>query len=100
MSNSRVESLKTAIRETHGCESKYLESFLVKETFEGNVAWEGNVSLFALDEHPNAQYCYAWASPLKGSPKWRYYAVLKIPPVDSAGAAVRAAIVADHKAGR
>ncbi len=41
---------------------------------------------------------YAWSSPIEGSNKRRFYAVLHIPPIDSPLQAVRAAIVAEHQA--
>jgi hypothetical protein len=47
--------------------------------------------------HPTATRAYAWSSPIEGSTKQRFFAVLHQPPVDSPQAAVRAAIVAEHK---
>jgi hypothetical protein len=44
--------------------------------------------------------CCAWASPIEGSKKFRYYAVLSIPPIDSPQKAVRASIVQDHRTGK
>jgi hypothetical protein len=40
-----------------------------------------------------------WTAPIAGSNKHRFYTVLGKPPINSAAAAVRAAIVAEHKAG-
>lgn len=56
--------------------------------------------VFDINGHPDTDTCYGWSSAVEGSNKHRFYAVLKIPPVDSPETAVRAAIVADHKAGR
>jgi len=53
-----------------------------------------------LSGHPEATMCYAWSSPIDGSTKRRYYAVLNILPVDSPEKAVRASIVQDHKTGK
>jgi hypothetical protein len=40
---------------------------------------------------------YAWSSPIEGSDKRRFFAVLHLPPVTSPVEAVRAAIVTEHK---
>jgi hypothetical protein len=52
---------------------------------------------FLIKVHPQADKCYTWSSPIEGSTKRRYYAVLYIPPIDSPEKAVRASIVHDHK---
>ena len=65
---------------------------MVREAFKGETAWEGEVLIFELCDHPTATRCYAWE--VNG----RITAVLHEAPVDSPQAAVRAAIVADHKA--
>jgi hypothetical protein len=46
---------------------------------------------------PTATRAYAWSSPIAGSDKRRFYAVLHVPPVNSAADAMRAAIVADYR---
>jgi hypothetical protein len=47
----------------------------------------------------HADKCYAWSSPLEGSTKRGYYAVLHISPIDSPEKAVRAAIIQAYKGG-
>ena len=94
------QSLRRAILKLHGCASIWVETIPVRETFEGQSVWEGEVHIFKLRGHPTATRCYAWASPVDGSDKLRYYAVLHEPPVDSPEAAVRASIVQDRKEGR
>ena len=42
---------------------------------------------------------HAWSSPVEGSDKRRFFAVLHLPPVTSPAEAVRAAIVAESRAG-
>jgi hypothetical protein len=69
----------------------------VVELFQGKRVWEGIVFIFDLEGHPKATRAYAWSSPIEGSTKRRYYAVLHIPPVDSPEKAVRASIVRDSK---
>lgn len=94
-----MNELRRAVEELHGCRAKLVSTVVVREAFAGEVAWEGMVSIFAV-EHPEASTCYAWSSPVEGCDRRKFYAVLKKPPVDSPEAAVRAAIVADHRAAR
>jgi hypothetical protein len=69
----------------------------VVEKFRGKTAWSGVVSVFLIKGHPQADKCYTWSSPIEGSTKRRYFAVLRIPPVDSAEKAVRATIVHEQR---
>ena len=55
------------------------------------------MEVFELKGHPSAAICYAWESPPEDEGKPRYYAVLHQPPVTSPRAAVRAAIIQDHR---
>jgi hypothetical protein len=72
---------------------------IVIEKFGSETVWEGAVSVFAIKGHDKANRCYAWTSPIEGSKKRRFYAVLNIPPVDSPQKAVRASIIQDFKNG-
>ena len=92
--------LQTAVERQHDCKATFRKTETVWESFQGKIAWEGVVSQFDIEGHPDTDTCYAWSSAVEGSNKCRLYAVLKIPPVDSPQAAIRAAIVADHKADR
>ena len=83
----------------HDCTATLVESMSVKEEFQGKLVWQGVVHVFDLEGHPNATRAYAWSSPIEGSTKRRFYAVLEIPPVQSALDAVRAAIVAENRGG-
>lgn len=89
------EAFAQAIRNLHGCDSRWLESVRVVETFEGQTVWDGDVQIFALIGHPSAKRCYAWSHAVNGdgSERRRFVAVLHQPPVDSPEAAVRAAVV-------
>ena len=91
--------LQAAVSELHGAPARHLETVRVREVHAGAVAWEGEVEVFALEGHPQAERCYAWIATLDDGTE-RTYAVLHVPPVDSPSAAVRAAIVADYRAGR
>ena len=69
----------------------------VSEAFLGAAVWDGVVHVFDLSGHPTATRAYAWSSPIEGSTKRRFYAVLHVPPISSPADAVRAAIVADYR---
>ncbi len=85
-----LQDLKTAIQRLHGCDSTHLETVPVKEEFRGAVVWEGDVEVYALHGHPKAARCYAWSYP--EADETRYFAVLGLPPVESAKTAVQVAI--------
>jgi hypothetical protein len=55
------------------------------------------VHVFDLAGHPKAR-ANAWSSPIKGSTKRRFFAVLHTKAINSPVAAVRAAIVAEKRA--
>jgi hypothetical protein len=89
--------LKAAIERIHGGTATLAQSVPVRETFDGKPVWEGVVHVFDLTGHPTATRAYAWSSPIEGSTKRRFFAVLHQPPVDSPQAAVRAAIVQEQR---
>jgi len=92
-----MENLKKAIHNLHGCESTWVASAQVKETFQGQTVWEGSVQVFDLIGHPTATRCYVWSHAVEGSDNRRFVAVLHPGPVDSPEKAVRAAIVEQHR---
>jgi hypothetical protein len=92
-----ARQLKEAIESQHGGTATLVQAVPVKETFEGQTVWEGVVHVFDLEGHPKATRAYAWSSPIEGSTKRRFFAVLHIPPIVSPLDAVRAAIVAEHR---
>jgi len=92
-----ADELRKAVEATHGCPASFKEAVRVTETFNGQMVWDGIVHMFTVD-HPKTTVCYSWSSPVDGSNRRRFYAVLGVPPVNSAKDAVRAAIVAEHGA--
>ena len=90
--------LKEVVETQHGGTATLVQAVPVKETFESQTVWEGIVHVFDLYGHPKATRAYAWSSPIEGSDKRRFFAVLHIPPIVSPIDAVRAAIVAEHRA--
>jgi hypothetical protein len=96
MDPAGIPALQDAIRHLHGLESTWLHSVPVVEKHDGQTVWDGEVQVFAVTGHPKATRAYAWSH--GGAPgKRRFHVVLGLPPVDSAQAAVQAAIVSDFK---
>jgi hypothetical protein len=92
-----IPALKQAVERMHGCPATYHRSERVRETFEGKPVWEGDVAVFGIIGHPTANVCYAWSSPVEGSDRRRFFAVLHEGPVKSARDAVRASIVQTYR---
>jgi hypothetical protein len=97
MAEVEADHLREAVERMHGGTATLAQSVPDHETFEGKTVWEGVVHVFDLSGHPTATRAYAWSSPIEGSTKRRFFAVLHQPPVDSPQAAVRAAIVAENR---
>jgi hypothetical protein len=93
-----ADQLKQAVEGQHGCKASLSQSVPVVEKHEGKTVWEGVVHVFDLAGHPQAERAYAWSSPVEGSDKRRFFAVLHMGPIQSPRDAVRAAIVAEHRA--
>jgi hypothetical protein len=89
--------LKEAIQAQHDGTATLAQSVPVHETFDGQPVWEGIVRVFDLSGHPKATRAYAWSSPIEGSDKRRFFAVLHMGPIKSPVDAVRAAIVAENR---
>jgi hypothetical protein len=100
MTEVDADQLRDAVERMHGCPAQLVEAVAVAEAFEGRPVWQGVVHVFDLQGHRSADGCYAWSSSVEGSDRRRFYAVLGVPPINSAADAVRAAIVADRKGRR
>ena len=99
-----MKLLQTAIEQRHHCAATHRESVHVHETMEGQTIWEGDVEVFNLTGHPDAEICYAWSHREKGisgrvlnSDSLRLITVLGKRPVNSPQMAVRAAIFYDFQ---
>jgi hypothetical protein len=95
-----TDQLKDVVERKHGGSAQFARSVPVRETFEGKAVWEGVVHVFDLVGHPTATRAYAWSSPIEGSTKRRFSAVLHTTRINSPLEAVRAAIGAEHRATR
>jgi hypothetical protein len=96
--NNLFNDLQAAIEAQHGGTATHVESVPIKETFQGQTVWEGVVEVFDLEGHPKATRAYSWSTQNEGSDKRRFYAVLHLGGIRSPQDAVRAAIVAEHRA--
>jgi hypothetical protein len=93
-----INSLITAVEIQHGGKATLAQSVPVRETHNGQTVWDGVVHVFDLAGHPKAARAYAWSSPIEGGDKRRFFAVLHGGAIKSPADAVRAAIVAEHRA--
>lgn len=96
MDDAGVEALREAIRHMHGCDSRWVESMPVREMFNGQVVWDGEVQVFELVGHAKATRAYAWSEATEGERR-RFSAVLDLYPVSSPVDAVRVSIVSRAK---
>lgn len=83
-----IERLQLVVEQLHKCAAKWVESVPVKEVFQGQTVWEGDVEVYALTGHPKAKRCYGWSY---GEPE-QFITILELPPVDSAEAAVKVGV--------
>jgi hypothetical protein len=97
MIKDELSQLKESVEKQHGGTATHVQSVPVKETFNSQTVWEGVVEVFDLDNHPRATRAYAWSSPVEGSDKQRFFAILHLGGIRSPQDAVKAAIVAEHK---
>ena len=93
------EELKIAVERTHGGTATLVQSVPVHEKHGGETVWQGTVHIFDLAGHPKANRAYAWSYELSDGRR-RFFAVLHIPPIIGPVEAVRAAIVAEARAGK
>src|SRR5947207_5653076 len=97
--NSIIASLRDAVEQMHSCNASWVEAVPVKESFKDHAVWNGTVYIFDLIGHPKATRAYRWSSPMPDSPKHRFFAVLRLPPIFSPRDAVRAATVQEYRTG-
>jgi hypothetical protein len=64
--------LAFAVERMHGGKARLIQPVPVAESFEGPPV----VHIFDLTENPKATRAYAWSSPIEGSTKRRFFAVL------------------------
>jgi len=95
-----IKELRKAIESQQGGHATHVQSVPVKETFQGQPVWEGVVEVFDLEGNTKSTRAYAWSSPIEGSDKRRFFAVLHLGGIRSPKDAVRAAIVVEARAAK
>jgi hypothetical protein len=96
MEVSPIEMVR-AVEYQHHCRATLAQTVPVRETFHGQPVWEGAVHVFDLVGHPSATQAFAWSSPIEGSEKRRFFAVLQTGAIKSPVDAARAAIVQEFR---
>ncbi len=99
MKDIGAEALKRVIESHHGGTATFARSVRVLPSKAKQGDWDGVVHLFELADHPKAKRAYAWSSPILGSTKPRYFAVLHMGQVKGPVEAVKAAAAAIRKWG-
>ncbi len=94
------DQLKQAVENMHGGTATLAQAVPVVERHAGLKVWEGTVHIFDLTGNVKATRAYAWSSPVEGSQKRRFFAVLHLGAITGPEEAVRAAIVAEHRAAK
>ena len=92
-----LASIQAAVEVQHECHAIFRYTVRVREEYEGEAVWDGDVYVFDLTDHPTAEGAYGWSDPVPGTDRRRFYAVLHTGPVDSPEKAVRAAIVSEYR---
>ncbi len=93
------DQLKQAVESQHGGTATFVQSVPIREMHGEQLVWEGTVHVFDLADHPAASRAYAWSYEREDGTR-RFFAVLGIPPITGPLEAVRAAIVAEARAGK
>ena len=67
MDPAGLPALEEAIRHMHGVEATHVESVPVRETFNGQTVWDGEVQVFDVKGHKTAKRVYAWSHATEGA---------------------------------
>lgn len=100
MTEVSTDQLKQAVESQHGGTATFVQAVPVSESFGGHTVWDGVVHVFSVDGGDvGATRAYAWSHELKDG-KRRFFTVMHIGPITGPVEAVRAAIVAEARAGK
>jgi hypothetical protein len=93
-----IAFLQDAIRTLHGCESEHIETVHVDERFQGQQVWKGDVEIFTVPDHQQADRLYAWIIRERDDrPDWKAITVLEVPPITTPRKAVQAYIASVYR---
>lgn len=96
MDSLYIEFVGRAVKSASGCDAEHVQTAHVHEMSGRESVWKGEVEVFKLDGHSEAQFAYGWGFK-DDAGEIRYTAVLGIPPINSPREAVQAAVVATTK---
>jgi hypothetical protein len=96
---TNTTELKHVVETQHGGIATLGQSVPVDERHNGKPVWQGIVHVFDFAGNARATRAYAWSSPIEGSTKRRFFAVLHLGAITGPVEAVRAAIVAERRSG-
>jgi hypothetical protein len=99
MQDVSAGELARVIQAQHGVASTFVKSVRVHRATGNRADWDGLVHVFDLTGHPRAARAFAWASPISGGAKPRYFAVLQDGQIATPLQAVKAASAAIRKWG-
>lgn len=99
MKDPLLDQLKRVIESQHGGSAAFSQSVQLFKSKGEARAWDGAVHVFDMKNHA-AKRAYAWATPIDGSTKPRYFAVLHGGKVTGPAEAVKAAADAIRKFGK
>lgn len=91
-----IERLIQVITHLHKCRAKHIGTVPVREAFQGQTLWQGDVEVFELTGHPKAGRCYGWTY---GEPE-EFMTILELPPVTDAQSAVKVGVAYQIKKAR
>ena len=86
-----LDNLSKAITAMHECRCSHFSSEEIEERHDGETVWKGQVEIFQLEGHPDANVAYGWGW-TDDKDEIQYIGVLNVPPIESASDAVKAAI--------
>ena len=92
LSGQRMDRFARAIEELHDATALWEGTIRTRGTFDARDVCEGEVQMFQLVGHPEADRCFTWESESDSGAR-SVHVVLRLPPIDSAEDAVRSVIV-------
>jgi hypothetical protein len=86
-----IDNLSKAITAMHECRCSHFGTEEIKEEHDGKILWEGDVEIFQIEGHADANVAYGWGWE-DGDKEIQYIGILRVLPIESPADAVKAAI--------
>ena len=94
--NNELIGHKAALEREYGGTATFIGTEPVTGMWQGKIAWQGVVSIYALTGTAQFKTAYAWSAHADGSDTRRIYTALKVSPINTPWDAVISAIAADN----